>query len=1312
MSLSGLIFCSSKPRRNLVGSTETNAEGNVGRLAAPDGVNGNTGSIHVRPHCRGNRTMRRLYVGGLSHTITEKDLKDRFGKFGDVEDVELRTRRDDEGVPYKTFGYINIDISDADLKKCMTVLNKSKWKGGTLQIETAKESFLHRLAEERQAAEEQRLQPRETEDKRQKMLDSLSKAGVENFTMKAAVPGTEVPGHQDWVVSKFGRVLPVMQLQCKKGSRARTLKYDPSKYTHNIRKLDRNTEDQSTPVSQLTWELQGGDDDISKKRRGEFPPFEPSRPKKSRTDTVNSHNALGRSRLKHPVDSVDHTEARQSTNNSVEATTNHRPAQRRGTHFPDGDIDSSDEEIRSMVAAQDTSCGALQQEAEEDNLEVVGLDYFVKSGCSREADDQEENDYDSADTDELLASRKPNAPPPPPQERLTPPTENHLSGNDTDKKKKMKKKKKKKKAGEEEEDSSDAEDHLTSWKLSAPQESRDSGKKSSQSKSKKITVLPVEPPQSHSDSDEEEDEEEDEDEAELESADDSSDYDYEAMFSNVTRLEISLADLQRVAEEFQQTSETKPPSILGSSSNPDQPVPKKGILPEDILASLMADDSSEDEQKKKKKKKKRKAVMSTPLPAFQGTRVLNNGVETEDCQRRLEEEKGGEVKRQKLDPVTEQTAAESSEEEEEEEEEKKVKVVKNKAAVLKLVPTKDVVNTEEAETESFSTSDDDEEEEEEDVEDDEDEEKKVEVVKNMAAPQLLKVVPTKAAKNTEEAETDSSSTSDDEEEEEEKGTKATAITKAAAKASPSSSSSCSSSSEEEGIIPAKDALKASPPPAPPSESSSSDEEEEEEEEEEKQAPPRPPLGAKEEEELQRVANMRRLAAVQQRQKEADEHKKLIQGALANLDAPAAGAGKHIVFGSDDDESEDDEKQQATPNITTPKKTLFNDSQSEDEDSDDDVATSENSTVKEKVHRKPPVPQLFGGSEDEEDGDKEEDGGRFDIRPQFEGRAGQKLMALQSRFGTDERFKMDSRFLEEDEDKKDESENKKSVTEDEEALEEERKKNLSILQGVLGSSLQTCSSKTTVKAKTFRDVSALHYDPSKEEHAAFETKTEETKESKSARRKKREEAQKLPEVSKDIYYDVSGDLKAVFGASKEDEVPEEEEEEKMNWDQEEEEKGEEGGDNEQPQPSLLSADLSTDKEASSGFKFSFFGDDLETESKEKEYKVDSIQAPKVSWQQDPRFHDSSSEEEEEEQEEDEEQSSAVEKIIEEETPSTTDRFFFFLEDSRLTEGPRLFCRPSNLEEQREQWEERRTALRQEYRKKHKDARRKLKSSQKS
>lgn len=60
------------------------------------------------------------------------------------------------------------------------------------------------------------------------------------------------------------------------------------------------------------------------------------------------------------------------------------------------------------------------------------------------------------------------------------------------------------------------------------------------------------------------------------------------------------------------------------------------------------------------------------------------------------------------------------------------------------------------------------------------------------------------------------------------------------------------------------------------------------------------------------------------------------------DAPTAGAGKHIVFGSDEEEVEDDgvkeEKPQTTSEVTTSKKTLFEDSQSEDETSGDDTET--------------------------------------------------------------------------------------------------------------------------------------------------------------------------------------------------------------------------------------------------------------------------------------------------------------------------------------------------------------------------------------
>ena len=44
-----------------------------------------------------------------------------------------------------------------------------------------------------------------------------------------------------------------------------------------------------------------------------------------------------------------------------------------------------------------------------------------------------------------------------------------------------------------------------------------------------------------------------------------------------------------------------------------------------------------------------------------------------------------------------------------------------------------------------------------------------------------------------------------------------------------------------------------------------------------------------------------------------------------------------------------------------------------------------------VHLKQSGPQLFDGSDDDEEGgDEEQDGSRFDIRPEFEGRAGQKV----------------------------------------------------------------------------------------------------------------------------------------------------------------------------------------------------------------------------------------------------------------------------------------------------------------------------------
>ncbi|KAL8212408.1 UNVERIFIED_CONTAM: nucleolar protein 8 [Gekko kuhli] len=163
-----------------------------------------------------NPLVKRLYIGGLDHTVSEAELQERFCKFGNVTDTEIVTRKDEKGKPTKTFAYISITLSEKELRKCISVLNKTKWKGGTLQIELAKECFLHRLARERQEAS--MTKENTSCNGMRNILESMKKSGVVDFHVKA-VPGTEIPDHKDWVVGKFGRVLPVLHMKAQHTSK-------------------------------------------------------------------------------------------------------------------------------------------------------------------------------------------------------------------------------------------------------------------------------------------------------------------------------------------------------------------------------------------------------------------------------------------------------------------------------------------------------------------------------------------------------------------------------------------------------------------------------------------------------------------------------------------------------------------------------------------------------------------------------------------------------------------------------------------------------------------------------------------------------------------------------------------------------------------------------------------------------------------------------------------------------------------------------------------------------------------------------------
>ncbi|XP_071406135.1 nucleolar protein 8-like [Pithys albifrons albifrons] len=289
-------------------------------------------------------------------------------------------------------------------------------------------------------------------------------------------------------------------------------------------------------------------------------------------------------------------------------------------------------------------------------------------------------------------------------------------------------------------------------------------------------------------------------------------------------------------------------------------------------------------------------------------------------------------------------------------------------------------------------------------------------------------------------------------------------------------------------------------------------------------------------------NQRRLAALEERHRERELQKKLIQGALSNLDSQPAGKHKHILFDSD------------TENETLKKDASLGNMPGED------------------TSAPKPSGKLFDSSEDEEDNTDNE---RFIIKPQFEGKAGEKLLRLQSRFGTDERFRMDARFLESD--SEEEETLMPSVTIPPDRTTQFLKGN-QVLQKRRGNI-------TACKAKR--------------------------------KKKKKEESEKLPQVSEEVYYDIAADLKDLFGSSK----SQSEKREGIPWDKDDAEDS-------APPDYLEPVSGNNTAQEPSGFKFSFFGDTEKSGVKEEPYILETIKPGKVTWQEDPRFQDSSSEDDDE------------------------------------------------------------------------------------
>lgn len=75
-----------------------------------------------------------IYVGNLSYQMTDEELKDTFGQFGEVSSAKIIV--DKFSQRSKGFGFVEMD--DEGAKKAIDELNGKEVQGRTLRVNEAK----------------------------------------------------------------------------------------------------------------------------------------------------------------------------------------------------------------------------------------------------------------------------------------------------------------------------------------------------------------------------------------------------------------------------------------------------------------------------------------------------------------------------------------------------------------------------------------------------------------------------------------------------------------------------------------------------------------------------------------------------------------------------------------------------------------------------------------------------------------------------------------------------------------------------------------------------------------------------------------------------------------------------------------------------------------------------------------------------------------------------------------------------------------------------------------------------------------------
>uniref|UniRef100_UPI00358F9664 nucleolar protein 8 n=1 Tax=Myxine glutinosa TaxID=7769 RepID=UPI00358F9664 len=425
-------------------------------------------------------------------------------------------------------------------------------------------------------------------------------------------------------------------------------------------------------------------------------------------------------------------------------------------------------------------------------------------------------------------------------------------------------------------------------------------------------------------------------------------------------------------------------------------------------------------------------------------------------------------------------------------------------------------------------------------------------------------------------------------------------------------------------------------------------------------------------------NRRRLDALEEHRRMAEARKKLVRGALDFQDRMTRHHPSHIIFDTSevDGDAQDGSEQLETSEEECRKAGKLFDS----EDDDDERFEGEAKNIR-------------------SDGDYFD---CFQVKPQFEGKKGHKLLELQARRAADPRFRIDSRFLE-DGGKDDEDE----------------EENVGMLVGndqVQSSKLerQTPPSLWAASKRVFRDTSTLHFDPLQEGHGQFEMKNQ-------AKKKRLDpctdvellgekpcpeyRTQTLPCVSSETFYNVSADLEQLFTSEVggrtvrilSDHLEEE------GWKNEEE-----NAMVDEEEDGAVAEVLSRQDDHNGGtFKFSFFDSESMSNTRaDMNCTTSRVRKSARSRSHHHELHSSSSDDDcgdVQKLQAADNGMTAVQCFSSRQTGMVTKPpFFFFANDPRLQEGPDLFCRKATPQRVDGEWQELVVTLREHSRKQRREA----------